>query len=125
MVRLLIRDALALRTMRVVALSILPIVLLSGCEDTPESRQARECKRDNSMPAIMSKHFVTPHLRSPSTAEFPSRPLQQAYIDTCTWQVLSYVDAQNAFGATVRTPYLITMIYDPVTRNWSSRDLDM
>jgi hypothetical protein len=102
------------------------LLLLIGCgESTPESRQARECKSSSTMPAIMSKHFVEKHLRAPSTAKFPGKAEQQAYIDTCTWHVRSYVDAQNGFGGTVRTPYLIKMRYDPQTDRWTGFELQM
>ena len=77
------------------------------------------------MAAVMSQRFVEKQLRSPSTASFPSQPDRQSYVDTCTWEVLSYVDAQNAFGATVRTRYFIMMHYDPETKLWSGRDLRM
>ena len=102
------------------------LVIVVDTMDSPESpTKATTCKPSDQMPAIMAKRFVEKQLRAPSTASFPRMPEQQAYIGECAWQVLSYVDAQNGFGAMVRTHWLITMMYDPETKLWSSRDLRM
>lgn len=98
---------------------------VAEAETGTTEQPAPACKPNDQMPAIMAKRFVEKRLRAPSTASFPWMPEQQAYIAECTWQVRSYVDAQNGFGATVRTAWLITMVYDPATKLWSHRDLQM
>ena len=85
------------------------------------------CARsDNSLPSIMSERFVKRALIAPSSAVFPRfSEVRQSYLGNCTWEVLSYVDAQNAFGAMVRSDYLITMEYNPDSKLWSGVDLQL
>ncbi|GEM_PF-1970598 len=52
---------------------------------------------------VWAKGFVEERLRSPSTAKFPW--IWNAHFTDMgnrTWKVVSYVDAQNAFGAEIR-----------------------
>ena len=53
--------------------------------------------------------FCQPHvkerLKAPSTAEFPSFDYKYQ-VDGRTVTIVSYVDAQNAFGATIRANYV-------------------
>jgi len=49
-------------------------------------------------------HFVKQSLRAPATAKFPF-PVRGIYQGDCTFVVSSYVDAENAFGASVRSNY--------------------
>jgi hypothetical protein len=61
---------------------------------------------------ISSREFVKRELKSPHTASFPILDF------TCTvkesdssFNVISYVDSQNAFGASIRTKYIIKLKY--------------
>lgn len=59
---------------------------------------------------------ITKVLKSPATAEFPGMfdgDRKPSSADGCTKVYTSYVDAQNAFGAKIRTNYVCT--YDPRT----------
>lgn len=59
---------------------------------------------------IVCEQFVTRSLRSPSTAQFPHvRQSDVADLGNGKYTVNSYVDAQNGFGATVRTAYTCTV----------------
>ena len=57
---------------------------------------------------VNMREFVRQNLKCPSTAEFPSA---LSGVDSCkylgdqTYQISSYVDSQNKFGAMVRTYY--------------------
>ena len=59
---------------------------------------------------------VSSYLKSPSSAEFPSPTFHldeySVSRDGDTWYVSSYVDAQNSFGATIRTNFTATYIWD-------------
>lgn len=61
--------------------------------------------------AIICQNFVTDKLRSPSTADFPL--LDRTVIPKGRYRYLvkSYVDAQNGFGADVRTGFLCDIQY--------------
>jgi len=64
---------------------------------------------------IMSEMVVKDNLKAPSTAEFPgygkSEVQKLDYLDDDIYIVRSYVDAENAFGAMVRTKYKIELEY--------------
>ena len=51
--------------------------------------------------------FVKKELKAPSTAQFAERGEWQAIrLDDGNYQVTSWVEAQNSFGAMLRTPYV-------------------
>jgi len=62
----------------------------------------------------MSKQFVENNLKSPSTADFPSYndpKVSVAILGDKEYRVNAYVDAQNAFGAMIRTTYHCVVKY--------------
>ena len=53
------------------------------------------------------QHFVKKRLKSPGSADFPVEGYRDVMpIDGDSYQVESYVDAQNAFGVMIRTPFV-------------------
>lgn len=61
---------------------------------------------------VMSQSFVKDALKAPSTATFPYSSSDGVTItkaDNCSFVVKAYVDAQNSFGAKLRTNYAIKM----------------
>ena len=60
---------------------------------------------------VLTKHAVEQKLKSPSTAKFPSYGGKDVnfteYDDT--FIITSYVDAQNSFGAKVRSSFVATL----------------
>lgn len=74
----------------------------------------------------MSKEFVKKQLKSPSTAKFPT------YSDDFVtdmgenkFLVASYVDAENSFGAKVRTRYSCILQYIEETGKWQLEDIKL
>lgn len=62
--------------------------------------------------ALSARGFVKQRLKSPSTAEFP--PTSTATVKKTpngTFVVSSYVDSQNAFGATLRSSWVAEIRY--------------
>ena len=106
--------------------ALVAVALLGGCgERSPENREARTCQKGGEVAAtVTAQTFVERRLRSPSTADFPWGN-QATWLGGCDFRVVSYVDAQNGFGATVRTPYMITVAYLPDDDAWRARDLVM
>ena len=87
---------------------------------TPEQKAALDKKHQNEDMAFTACTFtqkiVRSHLKAPATAEFPScygSNINEYYIranqDRDTFIVQGYVDAQNSFGAMMRTRYEATM----------------
>lgn len=67
----------------------------------------------------IAQELVAESLKAPSTATFA--PCDKATIGGAAtdWRVQSYVDAENSFGAMLRTHYDISMRYDPSTETWT------
>lgn len=70
---------------------------------------------------VMSQSFVQERLKAPSTAKFPSiveDGVKTQYVGDCTHKIVGYVDAQNAFGAQIRTKYYVKLKNDPKKDSW-------
>lgn len=67
------------------------------------------------------QEFVKRKLISPSSADFPHTGDKDVYItimDECEFHIRGYVDANNAFGTTVRTNYSLLMEYSKQDKKW-------
>jgi hypothetical protein len=74
---------------------------------------------------VWTMGFVKERLKSPSTADFPHVwNVYFADMGNRTWKVASYVDAQNSFGATIRTRFISVVKYVGNDR-WVLVSLDM
>ena len=69
------------------------------------------------------QEFVERNLNAPSTAEFPPQHEVSVIDEGGVWTVIGYVDAQNAFGAMVRTYYICKVEYYKDTEKWHLVDL--
>lgn len=90
-------------------------------------KKYRQCS-DSTMAYIMSQRFVERELKAPRTAKFPSfhaDGVRVRDLNGCRFSVTAYVDAQNSFGAMMRTNYTITMEYLPGEKLWRGEDLRM
>lgn len=115
--------------MKKVGYSVLAILVvflifgLIGGEDTEtekRARQDRECF-DEIAAFVFSQQAVENRLRSPSTADFPGithRDVAVRSLGDCRHTVIAFVDAQNGFGATVRTYYSTIMEYRIAQDTW-------
>lgn len=64
--------------------------------------------------AIMdSRQFIEKRLKAPSTANFESDTTYTIKVNDSTFFVTSFVDAENSFGAKLRTKYSCTITYLP------------
>ncbi len=95
--------------MRYVAFSAAALLLFSGCSQTPP------CE-DKYSALTMANKFITARLRSPSTADFPVLGAKGVSVrpeilsnGDCAFTIMTYVDGQNGFGATVRQNFLVTV----------------
>lgn len=92
-----------------------------------EEKRRKDCS-DTTMAYIMSRRFVERALVAPSTAKFPSfhaDGVRAAQSGDCKFRVTAFVDAQNSFGAMIRTRYTIDMEYLPGDRTWRGTNLQM
>lgn len=103
--------------MRFVVVGALAI-LLAGCA-------GKSPCEDEIGAFVMAQEFVKRDLKAPASAEFPyitaegvsSRPTTAN--GRCAFNVVTYVDAQNSFGAKLRKTYMVTLAPDPDGSNWS------
>ena len=73
----------------------------------------------------MAKNFAKKRLTTPSTADFASIADSKVIpLKPCHFRVISYVDAQNLFGAKIRKNYITTTHYK-ADRTWSLNNMEM
>lgn len=80
---------------------------------TPDRKDTKteksETERDyTAIVCADTKRYIKSTLRSPSTAKFPFFGCNATKIDAGTYKVTTYVDAQNGFGAEIRTNFTCT-----------------
>lgn len=93
----------------IIALSIVIIVAVSRLGDDGTNAPPKP-EHDSMSAYYMSQQFAEKQLIAPSTAKFP--PYSQnrvADLGGGEYVISSYVDAQNSFGAMIRTQYLCTV----------------
>lgn len=87
-------------------------------EAAAEKQRRVEACTDENMFRATAKEAVLDHLKAPATAEFPAYSqvtIARVSADSCRYIVRSYVDAQNSFGAQVRSDWLVDIEYLPET----------
>ena len=91
-----------------------------------KSQEDKACNSDNTMAFVMAKNFVEKVLKAPATAKFPwgTSDSQISSIGDCTYIVRSYVDAENSFGAKIRTKYTAKVKYIGNDK-WSALDIKL
>jgi hypothetical protein len=68
--------------------------------------------------------FVEQQLRAPSSADFPRVGEHQVTdVGEQRWRVSSYVDAENSFGASLRTAWTCDISYDEAAGVWTLESL--
>ena len=102
-------------------------ILMIFAGDTPTSEK-NNTEINTSMASIQAQEYVKKALKSPSTAKFPglwelSNDGVVAYEkETNRYEIISYVDSQNSFGATIRSNWSVVLKYlggdDSNIRNW-------
>jgi len=58
---------------------------------------------------VMCKEIVKKNLKAPSTADFPWLAEKVTYLGDNTYEVTSYVEAENSFGVMIKTHYTCTV----------------
>lgn len=91
---------------RIIAVLLIGLAIWSQIY-TPSTNIEEESKQDNSMQAyVYCEDWVKDRLKAPSTADFPTLPLKVVKEGNDKYLVYSYVDAQNGFGAMIRTKFI-------------------
>lgn len=83
---------------------------------------------DDGRAHIIAQNYVESVLKSPSTADFPTFDYQASNLGNHKYKIVSYVDAQNSFGAEIRSNYSVTLSYNGSgewadSNNWTLHEL--
>lgn len=90
-----------------------------------EARREAERCGDRYAAFAAAQHLVEQRLRAPSTADFASMTNSDVSQLACgRWRVRSYVDAQNAFGAKLRTDF-VAEVRRRENGNWGAEKIEI
>lgn len=87
----------------------------SGNNSSPQTQQIPTQKQDEALDDfgayLQGQYYVKQILKSPATASFPSLDFLVNRLDDNRFEVVSYVDSQNSFGALLRTNWNVVFQY--------------
>jgi hypothetical protein len=89
---------------------------------------AAKPKCDETLAFVMSQKFITDRLKAPATADFPWKSSDGVTVKDlggCAFNVSAYVDAQNSFGANIRTRYSMNIRYQQSDDTWNASNISM
>lgn len=92
------------------------------------AKKAEERCNDRILAFVMGNSYVKKTLKAPSTAKFPyvtDDDVRLTYLGDCTHQINGFVDAENSFGATIRSRYKVIVKNTKGTEYWNLIDLQM
>ena len=103
---------------------ILLVVLFVGAYFLFDTRSWEE-KNQYDRAYIMMQRFIEKGIDSPSTAVFPSEAKNQTkYLGNQEYEITSWVDSQNIFGAMIRTKYT-GVVKQTEKDNWQLVAIDL
>lgn len=71
----------------------------------------------------MAHVFVRRRLKAPVTAQFVAYDNLSRFTGGCEFTVEGDVDAQNSFGAAIRSHYIVMLSYQPETDMWQAESV--
>jgi hypothetical protein len=83
-------------------------IYVFGCYMCTNEGENRKPKKNEAW--VISRGFVKRILTAPSTADFPFEDVY-VYNNGDTFTIIAPVDAQNSFGAKLRTKYACKLVY--------------
>ncbi|MBQ6847031.1 MAG: hypothetical protein IJO61_07865 [Oscillospiraceae bacterium] len=89
-------------------LAILVAIIVAVCLLTPSKERSNE----GYDVLVIAEKEVESKLKSPATAKFSSYNETKITNEGDAWVVEGWVDAQNSFGATLRSEYIVRIVFD-------------
>lgn len=103
---------------------VVPIALAVLSAAATSVASVRATSPDPGMACVMAEKLIKPQLKSPSSAEFDYADCKEnAHRSGDTWTIRSYVDADNSFGAHIRTYYTAKLTNTPPSDTWRLIDV--
>jgi len=97
----------------IVAVFILVMVIAIRNKPTPAQQAATNEKNAGYTAAFVCQNAVRERLKAPATADFEApRNAQINRYDSGNYEIVSHVDAQNSFGAKLRSAYTCVVAPD-------------
>jgi len=95
----------------VLAIMLLAAMFNNNKTNEPKKKEATTINYEVSAADcyVISQAYIKLYLKSPKSADFPFSEYSHTQIDSVTHMIKSYVDSKNAYNATIRTHYTITM----------------
>lgn len=94
---------------------------------TSQTRRERYCNEEGQFYAYnRAKEFVKTQLKAPASAEFggfTDRGVTTYQTNGCLFSATGYVDAQNSFGAKIRSRYSVSLEFLPDVDRWRALDV--
>lgn len=109
--------------------TLIGIAALSGLavwSATGDNKKRAEPTCDKAMAFVMSQGFIEKRLKAPASASFPWMSAEGVAIrdlGDCEFRVRAYVDAQNSFGANIRTWYSMNLRYQKSDETWHASNI--
>ena len=98
------------RGVKALIIVIVISALLLGIQALVKNKTPKSTEPDMYEVVTMAEYFVKQNLKAPSTAEFcPVREAKIGRLGNNEYEVTGYVDAQNSFGAMIRSTYYVKM----------------
>ena len=102
---------------KVFAALFLFVLLPAGCVYMIGSAEPDPARENKTTAIVCAKHEVEQKLKAPSTAEFQrSSDMIIETKDNLSYKIGGYVDAQNGFGAMLRTHFICSVTVHPETK---------
>lgn len=115
-----------IKTFKYIGIPVLLLILLIyGFRNCSRPELGGDVKISNKLKAFtMSQIYIKKILKAPSTAKFPVYDISDVVkTDSRTYEVTSWVDSENSFGAMLRSNYLVRLKY--FDDQWSLRYLEV
>ena len=103
---------------------ILPALLLAACVRESDGGQVARTSSPQDVAPYMCQVFMKQALKSPGTASFVTDAVGAEQLDSVTWRAWGAVDAQNSFGAVLRSDFECQMRYEAANDRWELLNLD-
>ena len=97
-------------------LALIVLVLVKSCGSNDEAADVDY----KSTAWTACKNSVTQQLKAPAPAEFPPITAASFAGTTDEYTVTAYVDAQNSYGAQLRTNWTCTATWRPATKSYTA-----
>ncbi|OKO99037.1 DNA translocase FtsK [Xenorhabdus eapokensis] len=109
----------------VIFVFIVVVFVFVSCSNRSPAPEVDYCSDDKTAYSY-AKKFISSHLKAPSTAKFASYyDVKSTQPEKCKFNFIGYVDAQNSFGAMIRTPFEAIVRYDQNKDAYYLERLDM